>query len=618
MGSGDLDVNRGSIYQAVKAAIRSGDLEQAHQLLRQMIDRDGSKPELWLLLAWTAPNHRAAQNIHKVLVRQYPDHPAVGQGVSWSGKEWSESASTQPAELHVPGLAPVIPSSAALPLPVLQDTQGAAAGESPWMRLMARFTRMGFFTYLMLYMLGIILAEVTTTFVSAYLGLVIHGVLLVLILLHTSLGNNTGEKKFLMTMALAPLIRLMSLSMPLLQFEFKYWYMLIGIPLLVSAMVVYRLNKYQPNQIGLALGKKLPLQFAVAVAGIGLGFLEYLILRPEPLAESFTLQDIWLPALILLVFTGFLEEFIFRGLMQHASMRTLKRWGLWYISLLFAVLHIGYQSLTDLAFVFLVGFLFSLIVARTQSLLGVTLAHGLTNISLFLIFPFMLLSPVQPGEVAALPPIQIEGPAMWSSPATQTPRPTEQPIATPVEADNTEAVVIKTIRPADTETATPTVVWMITYPAAPTYTEIPTSTGTNTPLPLASQTPIPSFTATALPSPTENVVPTVTGTYVPTATEFVLPTATQTVLPSATPTLMPTATQTLVPGPTSTTLPTATRTPLPTVTEAPTPTVTRTPLPTVTEVPTLTALPTATETALPTATETGIPTLEPTATDIPD
>jgi len=90
-----------------------------------------------------------------------------------------------------------------------------------------------------------------------------------------------------------------------------------------------------------------------------------------------------------LIFTGFLEEFIFRGMMQQATIQTMGRLGLIYTSAVFAVLHIGYQSILDVIFVFVVGWFFALIVQKTHSIWGVTLAHGLTNISLFLIFPFI-------------------------------------------------------------------------------------------------------------------------------------------------------------------------------------------------------------------------------------
>jgi hypothetical protein len=277
-------------------------------------------------------------------------------------------------------------AGAALALPGLDGTSTYA---TPWARLSAGLSRVSFAIYLTLYLVGISLAEFVTTYTSPQLGLVIHGGLLVLFILHASIGATHLEQKFLFTLALAPLIRLLSLSMPLLQFPFTYWYLVIGAPLLLAVWLVFRLIGYTRQEVGLAFGRRLPLQIAVALSGVALGYLEYKILKPAPLVESFSLQTIWLPAFILLVFTGFLEELIFRGLMQRASQPTIGKLGVLYISILFAVLHIGYRSLTDILFVFLVGLYFGLIVTRTRSIFGVTLAHGLTNIALFLVFPFL-------------------------------------------------------------------------------------------------------------------------------------------------------------------------------------------------------------------------------------
>ncbi len=59
------------------------------------------------------------------------------------------------------------------------------------------------------------------------------------------------------------------------------------------------------------------------------------------------------------------------------------------MSLLFAVLHIGFLSLIDVVFVFAVALFFGWVVKKTGSLLGVTLAHGITNILLYLVVPFL-------------------------------------------------------------------------------------------------------------------------------------------------------------------------------------------------------------------------------------
>jgi len=391
----------------IQEAIRSGRFDQAHRLLLSLVRADATNAQLWLLLAWTAPTHALARVFFKHLIDLEPAHPLALDGLSWSEVEWarlrnehgngSQPAAHQAAPAIVQAAIPPVEPARAYELPVAapmlpplpaRDELGSAAPP----RMQARgFGYLGFGVYLILYILGIAAAEAVTSFLNPQFGLVIHGGLLVLILLHASIGAEDEEQKFLFALALAPLIRLLSLSMPLLQFQFSYWYMVIGAPLLLSALLVLRLTGYKPSQVGLTLGKGLPLQIVVAFTGLGLGYLEYQILKPEPLVESFSLQNIWLPALILLVFTGFLEELIFRGLMQRAALATIKKLGPLYISLLFAVLHIGYRSLTDFVFVFLVGLFFSLVVGRTRSILGVTLAHGITNIALFLIFPFVTI-----------------------------------------------------------------------------------------------------------------------------------------------------------------------------------------------------------------------------------
>ena len=84
-----------------------------------------------------------------------------------------------------------------------------------------------------------------------------------------------------------------------------------------------------------------------------------------------------------------MEEFIFRGVLQRSAWERLGWGGIIYVSVLFAILHVGFLSWVDVIFVFGVAMLFAWIVKRTGSLLGVTLAHALTNVTLYLIAPFI-------------------------------------------------------------------------------------------------------------------------------------------------------------------------------------------------------------------------------------
>jgi membrane protease YdiL (CAAX protease family) len=253
-------------------------------------------------------------------------------------------------------------------------------------------------------LLLIALAETVTAMVDPRLGLPAHAAILGLLVTLGARTTDYARRELYWTLTLAPVIRIGSLCLPLGQLPLMQWYPLIGVPIFTAAIAAARKIGYTPAQIGLSLKPgELPRQLALVPVGAVLGIGEYLIFRPAPLADRFALEDIWLPALILLVFTGFEEELIFRGLMQRASLRSLGRWGLVYTNLVFAVLHIGYESVLDLVFVFLVGMLFSVFALRTRSIVGVTLAHGAVNISLFLILPFLAPVVLGTGRADLLP-----------------------------------------------------------------------------------------------------------------------------------------------------------------------------------------------------------------------
>jgi len=188
---------------------------------------------------------------------------------------------------------------------------------------------------------------------------------------------------------LAPLIRLMSLSIPLVKVPPVYWYLVISIPLFAAAVSIIRLMELKLPDIGLT-AKGLPLQAAVALLGIPFGFTEYLILKPAPMVLELNPQQVWLPALNLLFGTGFLEELVFMGIMLRAIADNFgTKLAVIYVSLVFAAMHIYYRSFADVIFVFTVALIFSVITVFSRSIIGVSLTHGLTNICLYIVFPLL-------------------------------------------------------------------------------------------------------------------------------------------------------------------------------------------------------------------------------------
>lgn len=241
-----------------------------------------------------------------------------------------------------------------------------------------------------IYLVAITAAEVVTNVLNLTVaGIICHIIILAALIVHSSLLAESPNHKLLMALCLGPLTRILSLSMPLAQFPQIYWYLIIYPPLFLAAWVAMRHLNFTARETGLN-ARGLRVQILVALSGVIFGVAEYYIQRPEPLISELCWGEALLPAFILLICTGFTEEFIFRGVVQRASMEALGKWGLPYVALLFAIFHIIHLSAIDVAFVFVVGLFFGWVVYKTGSLLGVILSHGITNIILYLIAGFFI------------------------------------------------------------------------------------------------------------------------------------------------------------------------------------------------------------------------------------
>ncbi len=241
-----------------------------------------------------------------------------------------------------------------------------------------------------IFLAAISVAEFVTATASPRTGVLLHGLVLMALVLYGAVMPDEAPRRLLWTLILAPLIRIMSLSLPLGQFPIFSWYFVISLPLFATGLLLSRILGFPRSDLGLRVAwRNVPGDLLVIGVGLPLGFVEYSILRPDPLVS---LQGWILPvmaALILGVSTGFSEEFMFRGLMQSAATPVIRRWSPLFVNLMFAVLHMGYQSFIDLVFVFIVGMFFSWYTLRSRSIFAVTLCHSFVNITLFLIAPFL-------------------------------------------------------------------------------------------------------------------------------------------------------------------------------------------------------------------------------------
>ena len=242
------------------------------------------------------------------------------------------------------------------------------------------------------YLVAIGLAEVITALVNPMLGVICHIAIFGNLLIQAGLNRNPWERGFFLSLSIAPLIRIVSLGMPLAYFREEWWYLLTSIPLFATSFVVIRNIPLNRHEIGFQLPslKHWPLTILVALSGIPLGAIEFTILHPAPIVPSMSFDGVAIASMILLVGTGLIEELIFRGILQTTTSEIFGSWwAILFVSVLFGELHTGHMSGLDVAFVIGVALYFGAVVRWTRTLLGVSFAHGLTNIFLFIVFPLL-------------------------------------------------------------------------------------------------------------------------------------------------------------------------------------------------------------------------------------
>jgi membrane protease YdiL (CAAX protease family) len=243
----------------------------------------------------------------------------------------------------------------------------------------------------LLYLGALIAAEFLTVDVAPTAGLALYALLLLGLSLHGALTPDRPLQCLLVSLTLVPLIRLVGLSLPLAQVPLIYWYLLVGAPLYAAVVAICRTLGLGQEQLGLRLRRPL-VQLAVTLSGVVLAYPCYYLLGPN---LRLVTMDGWSwswRALMLITCVGFLEELIYRGLMQWAAVKALGKWGLAYVAVLCAALHLGHGSGLNVLLALGAGLFFGWVVERTGSIVGVALAHGLANVLLFLVGPTLPLT----------------------------------------------------------------------------------------------------------------------------------------------------------------------------------------------------------------------------------
>ncbi len=228
-------------------------------------------------------------------------------------------------------------------------------------------------------------AEILGELTSVVAGAAVDGLVLVVLLNAALLGLVRPASLLPPVLALVPLMRILSVALPLKQMSQLAWYPLVGVPLLLGiALAARTVGHEQPAPRSRWIS--VPVQLAVALLGIPLGAAAYSILHPAPI-QPLTVRGIVLATVVLFLFAALVEELIFRRLLQDVIVRLFGTIGILFVSALYASTFAGSMSGAYIAFMGAVGLGFALTVRWTGGLWGVIVAHTFLLVGLLVVWP---------------------------------------------------------------------------------------------------------------------------------------------------------------------------------------------------------------------------------------
>ena len=106
------------------------------------------------------------------------------------------------------------------------------------------------------YLLALVVAELLTASAVPLVGMILYSLILVALLVQSSIGAQKRMHNFLVILAIVPLIRLLTMTIPLANFDPIYWYLMVGVLLSVAVFITARLTGLSGGTIGLRITKK--------------------------------------------------------------------------------------------------------------------------------------------------------------------------------------------------------------------------------------------------------------------------------------------------------------------------------------------------------------------------
>jgi membrane protease YdiL (CAAX protease family) len=222
------------------------------------------------------------------------------------------------------------------------------------------------------YVAMVVTAEAVTVFVNITSGLLVHAGIIVALLIRHFVRESTIP---LSVLALPPLLRVLSFTMPIPELPVSAWYVLVGLPVLVACGLAMRATGWWLPDVGLRLRVHRSELVAVAM-GLPLGWAASQVYSaPEIRLDG--AGGPWPFVGVMLVFVALPEELLFRGMVQRVFSDQLDGAGVVLGAILFAAMYVPSLSPGLVVIMGIAGLAFGWAVAKSGNLGGAIAGHAL-------------------------------------------------------------------------------------------------------------------------------------------------------------------------------------------------------------------------------------------------
>jgi len=241
-------------------------------------------------------------------------------------------------------------------------------------------------------LVGLVLMEellLNSAFAMYGLALSISGLVLLPILAVWLGRGNRWLRVALETVALIFATRVVLSPFPLGFLNLPAFLPTIYTLILVALVLYLTYHGFSAKKVRVSTGRYgLELQLGVGL-GIGtlIGFVEYFVLRPQPILVGVGFVQMLAYILIVpTVMVGVVEELLFRGLLQGSLEKIVPTWqAIGVASILFGLMHVGWMNPLEVLLAYGAGVVCGCLAVMTDSLIMPITVHSFGNFVLYII-----------------------------------------------------------------------------------------------------------------------------------------------------------------------------------------------------------------------------------------